>query len=142
MTKSVFPIPARSSASTAAGSVLSRTVREVAPKLAASTWGARLEPPMPHTIARVSPSLRTAAAGLVGAVGAGGAGRFLASRRAARRSAKAPEQEVSTQTRSLVDSLAATAAAARPLRLGMDAVPEAIAVLDRDGSVIDLNESA
>src|SRR5438309_2194963 len=49
-------------ASTAAGSVLSRAVREVAPKLAASTWGARLEPPMPHTTTRVSPSRRTAAA--------------------------------------------------------------------------------
>src|SRR5256885_13676936 len=43
-------------------SVLSRAVREVAPKLAASTWGARLEPPMPHTTTCVSPSRRTAAA--------------------------------------------------------------------------------
>src|SRR6266513_3603076 len=83
-----------------------------------------------------------AAAGLVGAVVAAGAARFLASRRADRRYAKVLEQEVATQTRSLVDSLAATAAAERHLRLVMDAVPDAIAVLDRDGRVIDLNESA
>src|SRR6266480_5049296 len=50
-----------------------------------------------------------AAAGLVGAVVAAGAARFLASRRADRRYAKVLEQEVATQTRSLVDSLAATA---------------------------------
>jgi len=83
-----------------------------------------------------------AAAGLVGAVVAAGAARFLASRRADRRYAKVLEQEVATQTRSLVDSLAATAAAERHLRLVMDAVPDAIAVLDRDGRVIDLNDSA
>src|SRR5256885_9719207 len=83
-----------------------------------------------------------AATGLVGAVLAAGAARFLASRRADRRYARVLEQEVATQTRSLVDSLAATAAAERHLRLVMDAVPDAIAVLDRDGRVIDLNESA
>src|SRR6184192_669884 len=83
-----------------------------------------------------------AAAGLVGAGLAGGAARFLASSRADRRYAKVLEHEVATQTRSLVDSLAATADAERHLRLVMDAVPDAIAVLDRDGRVIDLNESA
>jgi len=83
-----------------------------------------------------------AATGLVGAVLVAGAARFLASRRADRRYARVLEQEVATQTRSLVDSLAATAAAERHLRLVMDAVPDAIAVLDRDGRVIDLNESA
>src|SRR5256885_15174958 len=83
-----------------------------------------------------------AATGLVGAVLAAGAARFLASRRADRRYARVLEQEVATQTRSLVDSLAATAAAERHLRLVMDAVPDAIAVLDRDGRVIDLDESA
>src|SRR5213596_51934 len=83
-----------------------------------------------------------AAAGLVGAGLAAGAARFLASSRADRRYAKVLEHEVATQTRSLVDSLAATAAAERHLRLVMDAVPDAIAVLDRDGRVIDLNESA
>src|SRR5438094_667050 len=119
MTNNVVPIPVRSMASTAAGSVLSRTVREGAPKLVASTWGARLDPPMPHTTTRVNPS-----------------------RCADRRYAKVLEHEVATQTRSLVDSLAATADAERHLRLVMDAVPDAIAVLDRDGRVIDLNESA
>jgi len=83
-----------------------------------------------------------AAAGLVGAGLAAGAARFLASSRADRRYAKVLEHEVATQTRSLVDSLAATADAERHLRLVMDAVPDAIAVLDRDGRVIDLNESA
>src|SRR5947208_7368195 len=83
-----------------------------------------------------------AAAGLVAAGVAAGAARFLASSRADRRYAKVLEHEVATQTRSLVDSLAATAAAERHLRLVMDAVPDAIAVLDRDGRVIDLNDSA
>ena len=55
-------MPDRSIASTAPGSVLSSAVSEEAPKLAASTWGARLEPPMPHTTTRVSPSRRAAAA--------------------------------------------------------------------------------
>src|SRR5438094_176268 len=113
MTNNVVPIPVRSMASTAAGSVLSRTVREGAPKLVASTWGARLDPPMPHTTTRVNPS-RCAAS----------------------------EQRGATQPRSLVESLAATADAERHLRLVMDAVPYASAVLDRDGRVIDLNESA
>src|SRR2546425_1383588 len=83
-----------------------------------------------------------AAAGLVAAGVAAGAARFLASSRADRRYARVLEHEVATQTRSLVDSLAATADAERHLRLVMDAVPDAIAVLDRDGRVIDLNESA
>ena len=83
-----------------------------------------------------------AAAALVAAGVAAGAARFLASSRADRRYAKVLENEVATQTRSLVDSLTATADAERRLRLVMDAVPDAIAVLDRDGRVIDLNESA
>ncbi|PYP43405.1 MAG: hypothetical protein DMD50_17415 [Gemmatimonadetes bacterium] len=83
-----------------------------------------------------------AAAGLVAAGVAAGAARFLASSRADRRYARVLEHEVATQTRSLVDSLAATADAERHLRMVMDAVPDAIAVLDRDGRVIDLNESA
>src|SRR5438094_2185841 len=62
MTNNVVPIPVRSMASTAAGSVLSRTVREGAPKLVASTWGARLDPPMPHTTTRVNPSRCAASA--------------------------------------------------------------------------------
>src|SRR2546429_3077188 len=88
------------------------------------------------------PGRTGAAAGLVAAGVAAGAARFLASSRADRRYAKVLEHKVATQTRSLVDSLAATADAERHLRLVMDAVPDAIAVLDRDGRVIDLNESA
>src|SRR5947199_2354834 len=41
-----------------------------------------------------------------------------------------------------MDSLAATAAAERNLRLVMDAVPDAIAVRDRDGRIMGLNEAA
>src|SRR5437899_6776060 len=83
-----------------------------------------------------------AAAGLVAAGVAAGAARFLASIRADRRYARGLEHEVATQTRSLVDSLAATADAQRHLRMVEDAVPDAIAVLDRSGRVVDLNESA
>ena len=83
-----------------------------------------------------------AAAALVAAGVAIAAGRFFASRRADRRYAKVLESEVATQTRSLMDSLAATAAAERNLRLVMDAVPDAIAVLDRDGRIMELNEAA
>ncbi len=84
----------------------------------------------------------SAAAALVAGGVAIAAGRFLASRRADRRYAKVLESEVATQTRSLMDSLAATAGAERNLRLVMDAVPDAIAVLDRDGRIMDLNEAA
>src|SRR5206468_158153 len=150
MTNNVVPIPVRSMASTAAGSVLSRAARAGAPKLVASTWGARLDPPMPHTTTRVNPSRRAASAKRVrsshcanDARGAAiAAGRFFASRRADRRYAKVLESEVATQTRSLMDSLAATAAAERNLRLVTDAVPDAIAVLDRDGRIMELNEAA
>src|SRR5207244_6350529 len=83
-----------------------------------------------------------AAAALVAAGVAIAAGRFFASRRADRRYAQVLESEGATQTRSLLDPLAATAAAERNLRLVMDAVPDAIAVLDRDGRIMDLNESA
>src|SRR3989441_4489513 len=41
-----------------------------------------------------------------------------------------------------MDSLSATATAERHLRLLMDAVPDAIVVLDRDGRAVDLNEPA
>src|SRR5712691_2566623 len=53
---------ARATASTAAGSVLSSTDRDGFAKLDASTSGARLDPPIPHTIVRVSPSRRAASA--------------------------------------------------------------------------------
>src|SRR5881628_2433642 len=62
--------------------------------------------------------------------------------RADRRYATLLENEVATQTRSLMDSLSATATAERHLRLLMDAVPDAIVVLDRDGRAVDLNEPA
>src|SRR5213592_2516522 len=84
----------------------------------------------------------SAAAALVAGGVAIAAGRFLASRRADRRYAKVLESEVATQTRSLMDSLAATAGAERNLRLVMDAVPDAIAVLDRDGRAVDMNANA
>src|SRR5207244_12319463 len=49
------------------------------------------------------------------------------------------ENEVASQTRSLMDSLAATAAAERNLRLVMEAVPDAIVVVDRDGRILESN---
>lgn len=65
--------------------------------------------------------------------------RFVYSIRADRRYAELLENEVASQTRSLMGSLAATAAAERSLRLVMDAVPDAVVVLDRDGRVLDSN---
>jgi PAS domain S-box-containing protein len=56
-----------------------------------------------------------------------------------RRYATLLEEEVATQTRSLMSALAATASAERSLRLVMEAVPDAIVVLDRDGRVLDFN---
>jgi signal transduction histidine kinase/ActR/RegA family two-component response regulator len=56
-----------------------------------------------------------------------------------RRYAALLEEEVATQTRSLMSALAATASAERSLRLVMEAVPDAIVVLDRDGRVLDAN---
>jgi len=51
------------------------------------------------------------------------------------------EDEVANQTRSLMSSLGATASAERNLRLLMEAVPDAITVVDRDGHVLDENSS-
>src|SRR5437660_744476 len=62
--------------------------------------------------------------------------------RANRRYATLLENEVASQTRSLMDSLAATAAAERNLRLVMDAVPDAIVVVDPAGQVLEANEPA
>jgi PAS domain S-box-containing protein len=62
--------------------------------------------------------------------------------RADRRYAQLLEHEVAAQTRSLMDSLAATAAAEHSLRLLMDAVPDAVVVLDREGRVLELNAPA
>jgi len=52
------------------------------------------------------------------------------------------EREVAAQTRSLMDSLAATAVAERNLRLVMEAVPDAIVVLDAEGRQLDMNSAA
>jgi PAS domain S-box-containing protein len=62
--------------------------------------------------------------------------------RAHRRYAELLEHEVASQTRSLTDSLAAGASAERDLRHLMDAVPDAIIVLDRDGRIVGQNEPA
>ena len=82
------------------------------------------------------------AAVLIGAAVASIGVRFTYSLRANRRYAALLENEVASQTRSLMDSLAATAAAERNLRLVMDAVPDAIVVLDRTGRILEANEPA
>src|SRR2546426_1997311 len=58
-----------------------------------------------------------------------------------RRYAQVLEDEVANQTRSLMSALGATASAERNLRLLMEAVPDAITVVDRDGCVLDENTS-
>ena len=65
--------------------------------------------------------------------------RFIYALRTDRRYAELLEREVAAQTRSLMDSLAATATAERNLRLVMEAVPEAMFVLEPDGRVADMN---
>ncbi len=70
------------------------------------------------------------------------AARVLYSLRTDRRYAQMLEREVASQTRTLMDSLSATAAAERHLRMVMEAVPDAIMVLDRDGLAVDLNGAA
>ncbi len=67
------------------------------------------------------------------------AARVLYSLGVDRRYARLLEDEVANQTRSLMSSLGATASAERNLRLLMEAVPDAITVLDRDGRVLDAN---
>jgi PAS domain S-box-containing protein len=90
----------------------------------------------------LSPAPDAAAALLVaGGVAVVGV-RFIHGLRADRRYTGLLENEVASQTRSLMDSLAATAAAERSLRLVMDAVPDAILVVDRDGRVLDANVPA
>ena len=66
--------------------------------------------------------------------------RFTYSLQADRRYASLLENEVASQTRSLMDSLAATAAAERNLRLVMDAVPDTIVVVDPEGRVLESNQ--
>jgi PAS domain S-box-containing protein len=65
--------------------------------------------------------------------------RLIHSTRADRRYAVLLENEVASQTRSLMDALAATAAAERNLRLLMNAVPDAIVVVDREGRILESN---
>jgi len=89
---------------------------------------------------RVERSAATAA--LVGAGIALLAARFAYLLRADRRYAALLEQEVTNQTRSLMDSLAAAATAERNLRLVMESVPDAVTVLDREGRVTDPNPPA
>jgi len=76
---------------------------------------------------------------MVGAAMAIVAAWVLYSRRAERRYARLLEDEVANQTRSLMSALGATASAERNLRLVMEAVPDAITVVDREGHVLDEN---
>lgn len=68
--------------------------------------------------------------------------RFVFALRTDRGYARLLEREVAAQTRSLLDSLAATGAAERNLRLVMEAVPDAIVVLDDDGRSLEMNSAA
>jgi signal transduction histidine kinase/CheY-like chemotaxis protein len=87
-------------------------------------------------------ALRPAGADVAVLVGLGMAiiaARVAYSLGADRRYARLLEEEVASQTRSLMSSLAATASAERHLRLVMESVPDAVVVLDRDGNVLDFN---
>ena len=113
--------------------------------LVAIAAGAVLATALAYALAPANPAgraLTAGAAALVGVLVAVLVGRFTLGWRANRRYAEMLENEVVSQTQSLVESLAATAAAERSLRLVMDAVPDAIAVLDRSGSVLEANERA
>ena len=90
----------------------------------------------------LSPESDAGAAVLIGVAVAIIGVRFTYSLRANRRYATLLENEVASQTRTLMDSLAATAAAERNLRLVMDAVPDAIVVVDRGGRILEANEPA
>lgn len=68
--------------------------------------------------------------------------RVLHSIRSDRRYADMLEREVAGQTRTLMDALAATSSAERNLRLVMEAVPDAIAVVARDGRTLEMNVPA
>src|SRR2546428_3547954 len=78
-----------------------------------------------------------AAAALVAGGMANAASRFLVSHRDDRRYPTAIDNDVETQTPSLMVSLAATTGAETNLRLLMDAGPDAIAVLNRDRRILD-----
>lgn len=59
-----------------------------------------------------------------------------------RRYAARLERAVERQTRTLSDSLSQTAAAERELRLLMEAVPDAIVLLNQAGGIVDRNDAA
>jgi len=88
------------------------------------------------------PGVDYAAAALVGIGGAIIAVRLALALSADQEYAKRLERDVERQTRSLSASYAAAADAERNLRLLMDAVPDAIVVLDRDGRVTSHNPAA
>jgi PAS domain S-box-containing protein len=67
------------------------------------------------------------------------AARVLYSLGVDRRYEQVLEDEVANQTRSLMSALGATASAERSLRLLMEAVPDAITVVDRNAYVLDEN---
>src|SRR3989441_981918 len=92
-------------------------------------------------IAMLQPSPRPDAAVIIGVGMAIVAARVLYSLGVSRRYAQILEEEVANQTRSLMSSLGATASAERNLRLLMEAVPDAITVVDRNGYVLDENTS-
>jgi PAS domain S-box-containing protein len=68
--------------------------------------------------------------------------RFVFALRSERGYNRLLEREVAAQTRSLLDSLAATGTAERNLRLVMEAVPDALVVLDPDGRSLEMNSAA
>jgi len=87
----------------------------------------------------VSPDADTGSAILIALAILVIAWRFTHSLRADWRYTQLLEEEVAAQTRSLMNSLAATAAAERNMRLLMDSVPDAIVVVDRDGRILESN---
>jgi len=68
--------------------------------------------------------------------------RIVYSLRADRRYAELLEREVENQTHTLMESLIAAATAERNLRLLIEAMPEAIVVVDREGKSVEFNPAA
>ncbi len=95
-----------------------------------------------YLVAPHAPWSRPVVAGLIVLAGGLLALRLGVTLRADRRYATLLEREVAAQTRSLMDSLAATAAAEHNVRSLMEAVPDAIIVLDPQGRVLEQNPSA
>ena len=95
-----------------------------------------------YLLAPAGPWTRAVAATLAAIAATAIGSWFAVTLRADRRYTEILENEVASQTRSLMDSLAATAGAERNLRLLMDAVPDAIVVLDREGRIHESNAPA